>query len=214
MKRAPFGIVVFGLSLLVAMPAQVDARSSVQVALFFEFGDDGWRAYGPSYDRGARVVYDSGPSHFVFRTARRSVRVPPGHMPRPGFCRLWYPGRPPGHQPRPRPCGELLRMHRHHGAVIIGLPSFVSGFDGDFRDGRRVRFDRDRDFRFEDERDFRDGRGGRFANERDFRDDDGFDGRGFDDRGFRVVEDDRGFRLASLDEDDGRRGRGRGRGGR
>ena len=32
------------------------------------------------------------------------VRIPPGHMPPPGECRVWYPGSPPGHQPPPGPC--------------------------------------------------------------------------------------------------------------
>ncbi len=32
--------------------------------------------------------------------------IPPGHLPRPGECRVWIPGTPPGRQPRPksRPC--------------------------------------------------------------------------------------------------------------
>jgi len=25
--------------------------------------------------------------------------IPPGHMPPPGKCRIWYPNRPPGQQP-------------------------------------------------------------------------------------------------------------------
>jgi hypothetical protein len=33
--------------------------------------------------------------------------VPPGHLPPPGLCRLWFPDRPPGHQPPPGPCDEL-----------------------------------------------------------------------------------------------------------
>jgi len=36
-----------------------------------------------------------------------SVKIPKGHYPPPGLCRIWYPGRPPGHQPRPGPCEEL-----------------------------------------------------------------------------------------------------------
>lgn len=28
--------------------------------------------------------------------------IPPGHLPRPGECRIWIPGAPPGQQPRPR----------------------------------------------------------------------------------------------------------------
>lgn len=35
--------------------------------------------------------------------------IPPGHMPAPGACRAWYPGRPPGHQPPSGDCDRLLR---------------------------------------------------------------------------------------------------------
>lgn len=35
---------------------------------------------------------------------RRAVRVPPGHYPPSGACKIWYPGRPPGHQPPPTRC--------------------------------------------------------------------------------------------------------------
>jgi hypothetical protein len=33
--------------------------------------------------------------------------VPPGHLPPPGECRIWFPDRPPGHQPPPGACDEL-----------------------------------------------------------------------------------------------------------
>ena len=36
--------------------------------------------------------------------------VPPGHMPPPGSCRIWFPGRPPGHQPAPGSCRVLSRQ--------------------------------------------------------------------------------------------------------
>ncbi len=35
----------------------------------------------------------------------RSLGIPPGHLPPPGECRIWYPGTPPGQQPPPGPCG-------------------------------------------------------------------------------------------------------------
>lgn len=38
-----------------------------------------------------------------------SVDIPPGHMPPPGSCRIWYPGEPPGHQPPPGDCRKLER---------------------------------------------------------------------------------------------------------
>src|SRR5438477_332744 len=31
-----------------------------------------------------------------------TLGVPPGHLPKPGECRVWIPGVPPGRQPRPR----------------------------------------------------------------------------------------------------------------
>jgi hypothetical protein len=36
-----------------------------------------------------------------------SPKIPPGHLPPPGACRVWFPNRPPGHQPPPGPCEEL-----------------------------------------------------------------------------------------------------------
>ncbi|TFH87297.1 hypothetical protein EQG41_07795 [Billgrantia azerbaijanica] len=33
--------------------------------------------------------------------------IPPGHLPPPGECRIWYPDRPPGHQPPPGACRDL-----------------------------------------------------------------------------------------------------------
>lgn len=36
-------------------------------------------------------------------------RIPPGHMPPPGSCRIWYKGTPPGQQPPPGDCYYLSR---------------------------------------------------------------------------------------------------------
>lgn len=33
-------------------------------------------------------------------------RIPPGHQPPPGSCRLWYGDRPAGHQTPPADCGR------------------------------------------------------------------------------------------------------------
>jgi hypothetical protein len=46
--------------------------------------------------------YESAP---VYHSA--SVKIPPGHLPPPGECRIWYPDRPPGHQPPPGDCYTL-----------------------------------------------------------------------------------------------------------
>lgn len=36
-----------------------------------------------------------------------TLAVPRGHLPPPGGCRIWIPGRPTGHQPPPGPCPVL-----------------------------------------------------------------------------------------------------------
>ena len=48
----------------------------------------------------------------------RTVRVPPGHYPPRGACRVWYAGRPPGHQPRATSC-ERLYGRVPYGAFIL-----------------------------------------------------------------------------------------------
>jgi len=35
------------------------------------------------------------------------LKIPKGHMPPPGKCRIWYPDRPPGLQPPPGDCEDL-----------------------------------------------------------------------------------------------------------
>lgn len=44
--------------------------------------------------------------------------IPPGHMPPPGKCRVWYYDRPPGHQPPPVSC-HRIRHRLPYGAVVI-----------------------------------------------------------------------------------------------
>jgi hypothetical protein len=48
--------------------------------------------------------------------------IPPGHLPPPGECRVWYPGKPPGHQPPPTKCGRL-RHRVPAGAWLIQRPA-------------------------------------------------------------------------------------------
>jgi hypothetical protein len=45
-------------------------------------------------------------------------RIPRGHRPRPGFCRLWYPGVAPGRQSRPVPC-HALRGRFHPDVLVV-----------------------------------------------------------------------------------------------
>ena len=50
---------------------------------------------------------------------RGKGKVPPGHMPPAGLCRVWYDGVPPGRQPRPTNCAEAERMAARDGARVI-----------------------------------------------------------------------------------------------
>jgi hypothetical protein len=38
-----------------------------------------------------------------------TLDVPPGHLPAPGMCRVWVPGKPPGHQAEARSCRNIER---------------------------------------------------------------------------------------------------------
>jgi hypothetical protein len=60
------------------------------------------------YDRGGGPRYEPP----------GEVNIPPGRMPPPGECRIWFPDRPPGQQPPPGPCSEL-RHHVPPGAVLV-----------------------------------------------------------------------------------------------
>lgn len=50
------------------------------------------------------------------------TRIPNGHLPPPGECRIWYPDRPPGHQPPPFPCAEGRRRVEPGGWLITPGP--------------------------------------------------------------------------------------------
>lgn len=55
---------------------------------------------------------------------RRSQGIPPGHLPPPGSCRVWYEGVPPGQQPPPTSCRDAERTAaRQRGARVIYSPS-------------------------------------------------------------------------------------------
>lgn len=67
-------------------------------------------------DSGA-VVVANGAARGRAEPRARSVRVPPGHYPPAGQCRIWYEGVPPGHQPAPTSCDALRRVP--HGAFLL-----------------------------------------------------------------------------------------------
>ena len=84
--------------------------------------------YDDRYGRDRRRV-DTGRS-------RSYSRVPPGHLPPSGLCRIWIDGVPPGRQPRPTDCATAQRSRPANARVIYGGA----------RDRRDDRYDdRDRD---------------------------------------------------------------------
>lgn len=54
----------------------------------------------------------------VYQPAPQAVHIPPGHMPPPGLCRIWYPDRPPGHQGPVGKCGKL-QYQVPPGAILV-----------------------------------------------------------------------------------------------
>jgi hypothetical protein len=73
-------------------------------------------SFSPAHSSQPTPVLRSGPS------TAATLGIPPGHLPRPGQCRLWVPGEPPGHQPRPRGCAGIERA-APAGSWIVYRPS-------------------------------------------------------------------------------------------
>jgi hypothetical protein len=86
-------------------------------------GDRGYREGRDDreyYERQDDRRYREGRSYF-HQHGYTHLDIPPGHLPPPGACRVWYPGQPPGHQPPPGPCGRL-RHRVPAGAWLIQRP--------------------------------------------------------------------------------------------
>lgn len=75
-----------------------------------------------------RVVVVSPPPEGGPSTAV-TLGIPPGHLPPPGQCRIWVPGRPPGQQRKAGACSTLERQVPA-GAWLVYRPD---------RDRKRVR---------------------------------------------------------------------------
>lgn len=124
-----------GASLIAGAVLAADARPvagqvSAGMQVSWHWSDDGWRS-GPVVDGYvhwsdrpyyAPAAYDRVPVR-VRPAPRARFRVPPGHMPPPGMCRVWIVGRPAGHQPRPTSCAKAFRTGYGPGVVILHTPS-------------------------------------------------------------------------------------------
>ena len=54
------------------------------------------------------------------RYSAEAQDVPPGYLPPPGACRVWYDGVPPGRQPAPTNCDQAERIaSRDRNARVI-----------------------------------------------------------------------------------------------
>lgn len=63
----------------------------------------------------------SQPSHEPAPQNRGSAaQVPPGHMPPPGECRIWFHDREPGQQPPPGNCRKLRKQVPPGASLIRG----------------------------------------------------------------------------------------------
>ena len=51
-----------------------------------------------------------------------SLKIPAGHLPPPGSCRIWFPGTPPGQQSPPGDC-EVLARNVPSRAWLLHRPS-------------------------------------------------------------------------------------------
>lgn len=87
------------------MPHRIDCMPLLAVLSLATVS--GCAVEGGVYDRG-------GPVH----DPSKNVNIPPGHMPPPGECRIWFPDRPPGQQPPPGPCSQL-RHDVPPGAILV-----------------------------------------------------------------------------------------------
>jgi len=53
------------------------------------------------------------------RYSAEAQGIPPGHLPPPGQCRVWYDGRPPGHQPQATSCQAAEQVARRDRAARV-----------------------------------------------------------------------------------------------
>lgn len=60
-------------------------------------------------------------------TEHNPLRIPPGHLPPPGSCRIWFPGTPPGKQPPPGDCATLAH-EVPRGAWLLHRPASDPAF--------------------------------------------------------------------------------------
>jgi hypothetical protein len=137
----------------------------------------------------------------------KTDKIPAGHRPPAGMCRIWLDGVPAGQQPAPTDCATAVRNRPANGRVIFG-DDYVDGKGKKKSKGNDERRTAPRDER-DDDRDVNDDRRSRSAS------DDRNDNRGStddrkandDDRKARRGDDARATRSNSEKSDTTRRKR-------
>lgn len=72
-------------------------------------------------NRGGRIQLPSSVQEQRDRDSRRAGnKIPPGHLPPAGMCRIWIDGVPPGRQPAPTDCQTAVATKPANARVIWG----------------------------------------------------------------------------------------------
>ena len=101
-------IALAGALALISAPALADPHKDESGNGSYPDRDDRW-------DRGRDRSYDDDRDY----RERYSRRVPAGHLPPPGSCRVWLRDRPAGHQPPPMSCRDARRYANRYGGRVI-----------------------------------------------------------------------------------------------
>lgn len=128
-----------GLALIAAFATAVPA--SAQLSTTDRIRDRIIIATGGRVDSRTGEVRTGSDARRDGAVRNRSTRVPPGHLPPRGMCRVWVDGVPPGQQPPVTSCAQAEQDRLRYGAsarVIYGdRESFRGRGNGKFRDRER-----------------------------------------------------------------------------
>jgi hypothetical protein len=108
------------------MTIQSFLRRSLLIGIIaaFSFGLSGCMVSGGILIEPEPVIIGNPPGKKVYHhkskkhNKRHYIKIPPGHMPPRGMCRVWFKDRPPGHQPPPVSC-HRIGPRIPYGAVLV-----------------------------------------------------------------------------------------------